>query len=354
MSGPITVGFSANPVLALLSAAAIRAGVAVVQGYAHAAALQQEHDEHAARTRARQDAAQQQGQAALGEAAHAALRELKQLEVLAERLGMADAVRATKPAPPPSQQPEALAAYLGALQALAAQLRPVLLTEAARQVEQFAEQPSELTLPAAVPRTLGQRLLARIAQLGPPPQRLTSLALELDQSLPGARADLLATELRARIQAHVEALQQQQVQAATATIVEQSLKDLGYQVEEIGSTLFVEGGVVHFRRLGWGDYMVRMRVDAKAATANFNVVRAVAAGQNERSVLDHLAEDRWCSEFPALLKALQARGVQLDVTRRLAAGELPVQLVDADKLPKFADEEVSTPAASRGLQRKLP
>lgn len=354
MSGPITVVFSANPVLALLSAAAIRAGVAVYEGYAHAAALQQDHAEHAARTRARHDAAQQQWQTARGEAALAAQRELDALERLAERLGVLDQVRASRPAPPPSQHPEAMAAYLGALQALAAEMRPILLTEAARQAEQFAEQPSELTLPAAVPRTLGQRLLARIAHLGPPPQHIASVALELDQTLPGARAALLATELRARIQSHVETLQQQQVQAATATIVEQSLKDLGYQVEEIGSTLFVEGGVVHFRRPGWGDYMVRMRVNATASTANFNVVRAVAAGQNERSVLDHLAEDRWCSEFPALLKALQARGVQLDVTRRLAAGELPVQLVDADKLPKFTDEEVNTTAASRGLQRKLP
>lgn len=354
MSGPITVVFSANPVLALLSAAAIRAGVAVVEGYAHAAALQQEHAEHAALSRDRQAAAQQQGQTARGEAARAAQQELDQLERLADRLGIAEQVRATRPAPPPSQHPDALAAYLEALQALAAELRPILLTEAARQADHFADQPADIALPAAQPRTLGQRLLARIAHLGPAPQHIASVALELDQALPGARADLLATELRARIQAHVEALQQQQVQAATATIVEQSLKDLGYQVEEIGSTLFVEGGVVHFRRPGWGDYMVRMRVDAKASTANFNVVRAVTAGQNERSVLDHLAEDRWCSEFPALLKALQARGVQLDVTRRLAAGELPVQMVDADKLPKFADEEVGAPAVTQGLQRKLP
>lgn len=354
MSGPITVVFSANPVLTLLSAAAIRAGVAVYEGYAQAAALQQDHANQADRRQAKQDAAQQQGQAALGEAAQAAQQELNQLEHLAERLGIAEQVRATRPAPPPSAQPEALAAYLHALQTLTAELRPILLTEAARQLDQLGEEAADIALPAAAPRTLGQRLLARLAHLGPPPEHIQSVALALEQCLPGARADLLATELRARIQAHVQALQQQQVQAATATIVEQSLKDLGYQVEEIGSTLFVEGGVVHFRRPTWGAYMVRMRVDAKAATANFNVVRAVAAGQNERSVLDHLAEDRWCSEFPALLKALQARGVQLDVTRRLAAGELPVQCVDASKLPTFADEEAPTPLTAKGLQGKFP
>jgi len=40
-----------------------------------------------------------------------------------------------------------------------------------------------------------------------------------------------------------------------------------------------------------------------------------------------------------LLKALEARGMKMDVTRRLGAGELPVQLVDARKLPQFQDEE---------------
>jgi hypothetical protein len=354
MSGPITVVFSANPVLTLLSASAIRAGVAVYEGYAQAAALQQEHAQRGEQSRAQHEAARQLAQAAQGDAAQVALQELDQLQTLAERLGIAEQVRAARPAPPASTRPEAQAAYLNALQTLAAELRPILLTEAARQLDQLGDEVADIALPAAVPRTLGQRLLARIAHLGPAPQHLASVALELDQCLPGARAELLATELRARVQAYVATQQQEQVQQATATIVEQSLKDLGYQVEEIGSTLFVEGGMVHFRRPGWGAHMVRMRVDAKAATLNFNVVRAVTAGHNERSVLDHLAEDRWCSEFPALLKTLQARGVKLNVTRRLAAGELPVQLVDASKLPTFTDEEAHTPAAAQGLQRKKP
>jgi hypothetical protein len=243
------------------------------------------------------------------------------------------------------------AAHVRALQALSSELRAILLTLAALQVEQFAEQPAELALPDA-PLTQARRLLARIAALGVP-ESIQTLAQELERCLPGARAELLTMELRARVQAHLEALQQQQLSEATGTIVEQSLKDLGYQVEEIGSTLFVEGGVVHFRRQGWGDYCVRMRVDAHAGAANFNVVRAVHAAQNERSVLDHLAEDRWCSEFPALLKALEARGVHLRVTRRLEAGELPVQLVDAQRLPNFFDEEAAPRHATTPLQREL-
>ena len=69
------------------------------------------------------------------------------------------------------------------------------------------------------------------------------------------------------------------------------------------------------------------------------MIRAVEQADNEHSVLDHLAEDRWCAEFPALLQALDVRGIHLNVTRRLEAGELPVQLVQKDKLPGFADEE---------------
>lgn len=98
---------------------------------------------------------------------------------------------------------------------------------------------------------------------------------------------------------------------------------------------------MHFRRPGWGAHMVRMRVDARAGSVNFNVVRAAEAGANEASVLDHLAEDRWCAEFPALLASLAARGVKLDVTRRLAAGEVPVQRVAPGSLPRFADDEAN-------------
>jgi len=62
-------------------------------------------------------------------------------------------------------------------------------------------------------------------------------------------------------------------------------------------------------------------------------------------VLDHLAEDRWCAEFPALLGALEIRGVHMSVTRRLEAGEVPVQLVERSKLPRFTEDEAPPPAA---------
>lgn len=171
------------------------------------------------------------------------------------------------------------------------------------------------------------------------PADLAGLANELDASLPGERAELLGTELRLRVNRLLKAEQARALQDAASLIIQHTLADLGYQVEDVAHTLYVEGGAVHFRRQGWGNYLVRMRLDFQRKSANFNVIRAVDEGDNERSVRDHLAEDRWCSEFPALMQALEARGVMFNVTRRIEPGDLPVQLVNRDKLPQFADEE---------------
>lgn len=345
MSGPTTVVVATGGATVLLAAAAVRAAEAIAAGYAEAADLHADHAEARDANRAGQRQAGEQGRAALEQEAGEAEARFEQLGALAQQIGLAERLQATRPLRPAAGDVIALAAYVRGLQALAAELQGILLTEAARRQADLGEAPAEIAAPAAArAATVSARLLARIAHLGAVPEDLAKLARELDDTPPGERAELLASELRLRIQAHLEAVQAALVREATATVVEASLKDLGYQVEEVAHTLFVEGGVVHFRRPGWGDYMIRMRVDAQAGTANFNVVRAVEAGQNERSVLDHIAEDRWCAEFPALLEALAARGVHLQVTRRLEAGELPVQLVTRDKLPNFADEEAEHPA----------
>lgn len=130
--------------------------------------------------------------------------------------------------------------------------------------------------------------------------------------------------------------------AAAALVLQESLRDLGYEVDDIEATLFAAGGTVHFRREGWDRYFVRMRVDAAESTVNFNVVRARGDEETaERRRQDALAEDRWCVEFPQLSRTLAARGLALDVTRRLEAGALPVQVVDADTLPAIGTAETA-------------
>lgn len=347
MSGPTTAIFVGDPIAVLVSAAAIRAAQAIAEGYANAEALHNEQQGQRESRRAELQGAAAQGREALQQQQQAAEAEFDELVSMAKHYAADDKISATRPAQPDPHNEIQLAAYVRSMQALVKELRAVLLTESALRMDDLGP---EITLDAAIAhaaeagsKSSVQRLLARIAHLGEVPQNISSVAKEIADApfLDSERAKLLLTELRLRIQNRVETEQKQAVQEATALILQQSLKDLGYQVEDVSSTLFVEGGVVHFRRRGWDDYMVRMRVDPKTATTNFNVIRAVEAATNETSVLDHLAEDRWCAEFPALLQALDVRGVHLNVTRRLEAGELPVQLVQKDKLPKFASDDTN-------------
>ncbi|MDO8812522.1 MAG: hypothetical protein Q7J38_10925 [Gallionella sp.] len=167
------------------------------------------------------------------------------------------------------------------------------------------------------------------------------LRIALEQAAAGVR--LLDEPTRAIARAALEefkAARQREEQEAISLVLEQSLRDLGYEVDDISQTLFVSGGMVHFQKQSWQNYHVRMRVSPAEKTVNFNVVRAQSSGDTAQDKrLDYMAEDRWCAEFPALLKTLEARGVKLNVTRLLQAGEVPVQMVDAATLPVARTEE---------------
>jgi hypothetical protein len=389
MSGPTTVAITYEPLSVALLAVGIRAANAIADAKAQAEVLRQQHQAEVAAIEQQYSEAELQQQQNVASATRVAQARFEQLLALADSLGLAQQAQACRP---PQAGATASMQYAAALEALNAELEAVLRHELARRVDSSASAAASADLSllnldaalaqadalqahptaSAAPGTTtpdepgpqgshhtAQRLLARIQALGPVPADIAQLGLTLAATPPGERADLLAMTLRQQIQDHITAVGQRMAQEAAAVIVQKALQDLGYQVEEIGATLFVEGGVVHFKRPGWGDYMVRMRVNAKTSEANFNVIRAVAEQNNEVSVLDHLAEDRWCSEFPTLMQTLAARGVHLQVTRRLEAGELPVQQVKAEKLPDFANaaqaeheqahEQMKQTARSRAL-----
>jgi len=186
-----------------------------------------------------------------------------------------------------------------------------------------------------------RRWLAELPEDAP-----AALVAALERVAGGVEA--LAPGLRDDVQlvlAAATAARERAEQAAAACVLEQSLRDLGYEVEGIDATLFAAGGSVNFRRAGWDRYFVRLRVSAEERTVNFNVVRARGDEETaERRRLDALAEDRWCAEFPALMRTLAARGLELDVTRRLGAGEVPVQVVDPASVPAVRDDEHAAPA----------
>ena len=224
-----------------------------------------------------------------------------------------------------------LAPTLDRAEALATELRRAVHEATAAQLAQRAESGEAAKMLEAMPEDAPAPLLRAL-------EHVAAGVARLDASLRDATQSVLDEAAANRERAE---------QSAAAIVLTQSLRDLGYEVEDIESTLFVDGGATHFRRAGWDNYFVRLRVDPVSRSINFNVVRA--SGDADSASLrrqDALAEDRWCAEFPKLMQTLEARGLKLEVTRRLDAGAVPVQVVDAASLPSIPQEDDSAPRAS--------
>jgi len=230
-----------------------------------------------------------------------------------------------------------LAPSVDRAESLALELRHAVQRQREAAAAQHAEAEAARELLAALPDDAPAPLLRAL-------ERVAAKVERFDERLRASAQEVLAV---------LTAEREQKEQEAAATVIEQSLRDLGYEVEDIEATLFVAGGTVHFRRPGWENYFVRLRVDPREQSVNFNTVRARGDEETaERRRLDALAEDRWCAEFPRLMQTLEARGLRLDVTRRLGAGELPVQVVDRADLPAIAADEAA--AGSRPAPRARP
>ena len=331
MSGPMAAGFG-------LEAGVIIAAQSIAQGMAEIAADREAADQQAAARQQQRNEARQQMRAA--RAAGQAQREQSAAwrSQLAGLLGVVDGTGAAEA----DARLQTLAAAGNNLQAQLAHHLTVVAQA----------QPANAT---AERRALVARVLERLEPSGdlPLPPTFEALAHDIVTAPSATRAEALASELRLQVQqynaAAVEAAEQQRRQDAAALVLEQSLKDLGYAVEEIEETLFVEGGVAHFQRPEWGDYYVRLRIDPKRSSMNFNVVRTGTTGE-DRKHEDMLAEERWCSAFPKLFETLKARGIPINVTRLLQAGEAPVQVVDAATLPARAQETQRTePLKARSI-----
>jgi hypothetical protein len=334
-------------------------------------------------------------QEALAAHALAVQEEILRIEAVLAQAGasLGEKLRAATQGAAAPDLDQLLAAY-----ALQRSFQPGLDPDQAKQFSDTAARVlGRLELPegAVVPRDLER--LAREIVLAPSPERAEELATELRlgvqryrteqaaretqsaeasallEALPDSapaflraaleaaagRAEGLAAETRQAARELLDAAQsarEREEQEAAALVLEQSLRDLGYEVEGVASTLFVDGGVVHFQRQGWENYFVRLRLDARDKTLNFNVVRPRGEEEDnaQRRRLDTLAEDRWCSEFPRLQQTLAARGLNLNVTRQLAAGELPVQAVDPATLPQARSVEEQVRAGTAPLQMKHP
>jgi len=157
--------------------------------------------------------------------------------------------------------------------------------------------------------------------------------LELVLAGLSALTDALRQRVREAIAAYRAELAEERRQGASRVLTN-TLKDLGYATDGIENTLFVEGGVAHLNKAEWGDYYVRLRVDPREHTVNFNMVREREGGEaGDRRAADQAAENSWCDGLPQLLKTLEARGLPMKLQRHLAAGAMPVQVVEPGAIP---------------------
>jgi hypothetical protein len=156
-----------------------------------------------------------------------------------------------------------------------------------------------------------------------------------------------ATSFDPQLRELVQICLQSKEQAIAGNIAVESLKELGYEVADGGfSTLFVEGGMVHFQKPGWGDYFVRMRVKPDEGFINFNMVRAGEAEKTlERATRDREMESTWCSEHAELLREMGENGIALSPLRALEPGVVAVQTVPPESLGR---------SASVGQSRQAP
>ncbi len=335
MSGPMAAGFG-------IEAAVLISAQAIIQGAAEIAEGMNEAERAAEERRQQRRAERQQMRAAQQAGVVQQQRDAAVRDQLARLTQLVNVVAPTRAANLDARMTELLASGVSLHEELAAFLAQA---KEAAAVQDRVGQRQTLVAPVL------DRLELDVAL--PLPDTLLALAQQVVAAPSDERAAALVTELRLQVQRHNEArasaAEQKKLQEAAAIVLEQSLKDLGYAVEDIEETLFIEGGIAHFQKAEWGDYFIRLRIDPRRGVMNFNVVRAGTAGE-DRKHEDLLAEERWCSEFPKLFETLKARGIPISVTRLLQAGEAPVQVVSAASLPASAGSEERRPGERRVMQ----
>lgn len=291
--------------------------------------------------------------------------------------------------------PEAVAAYIGRLEAMTRAIEAAVQQHARRAAGDrglqalmsvlshtvggearsaaellalYGEQVRALSRPSAARvmdrQATAERILGRLAGLNEAelPVELDVLLQRLVEADSDERAEMIAMELRAQVQrtnaAHELArtvAEENRRREMAGVLVAEVLSDLGYEVETIAETLFVSGGVAHFQRAEWGDYYVRMRVDPQTQNINFNMVRASAsadppdAAQRRR---DEAMEASWCAGMPGLLAELAARGIETRRVRELDPGAVPVQIVKPESV-EAALRARRSPAQSADAPRAL-
>lgn len=142
---------------------------------------------------------------------------------------------------------------------------------------------------------------------------------------------ILSDELRARAERAVSAAQGRAKSTRVAEILEETLSELGYTVDEDFSTLSVDGGALYFRRQEWGDYSVQMNLHTTDSRLNMHLVRhggpALPSVDQDRE--DRSMEERLCPEVEPLLARMKEHGLDVRLSRKELPGAVPMKVVAA-------------------------
>jgi hypothetical protein len=156
------------------------------------------------------------------------------------------------------------------------------------------------------------------------------------------RLDTALRDSHAAILTEMADLKRTRTEAA-AGILYNAFTNLGYQIEPIANTLMVQGGSVYLRHNDWpNDYYVRLLMEQKHSTINFNVVRAVDSqpgqvGQqkdSQQTQQDLAMENQWCSQLPNIQEQIKSHGIITEYVRKIDAGKYRVQEVQLNQIPE--------------------
>lgn len=116
----------------------------------------------------------------------------------------------------------------------------------------------------------------------------------------------------------------------TADMLRRAFLDLGYEVGEDFTTLFVNRGVVYCEKPAWRDYSICVQANSDRGRLDFNVLRFAEAGQAATpasQVRDREIEESWCADYDRVVASLQHEGIRCDTVRRSPPGAVPVPVV---------------------------
>ncbi len=174
----------------------------------------------------------------------------------------------------------------------------------------------------------------------------------------------LAKDLAAVIMSEAPLSQNLRAEAAKAvedakrdfalTALTESLAELGYQIGEPFETTLAATGHT-FQREEWGDYHANLRLDPERQRLSVHMVRAGEPGDQadaDQLAADHVMEGEWCSEMPALLERLREKGLEVEFSKRMDPGTLPVQVIRAPR--RAAKRVAQTSSAPTVAVRSIP